>query len=49
MVERMNHYVKTMSGSGIRAFTAMAKATEDCAMLTIGEPDFNTPDAIKDA
>ena len=49
MVERMNHYVKTMSGSGIRAFTTMAKATEDCAMLTIGEPDFDTPEGIRQA
>lgn len=49
MVERMNRYVQTMSGSGIRHFTAMARATEDCAMLTIGEPDFNTPEPVKDA
>lgn len=49
MVERMNRYVQGMRPNVIRYFTAVAKKTEDCAMLTIGEPDFNTPEAIKDA
>lgn len=49
MLERMNRYVQTMDGSGIRRITAIAKSMEDCAMLTIGEPDFNTPEAIKNA
>lgn len=49
MVERMNQYVQGMRPNVIRYFTAVAKQTEDCAMLTIGEPDFNTPEAVKDA
>ena len=30
-------------------YTNMAKETPDCAMLTIGEPDFDTPEMIKAA
>jgi len=35
--------------SGIRRFTNLAKAVDDCVMLTIGEPDFDTPEEIKAA
>lgn len=49
MVEQMNRHVQGMRPNVIRYFTSVAKQTEDCAMLTIGEPDFNTPEAVKDA
>ena len=35
--------------SGIRRFTALAKSTPGCCQLTIGEPDFDTPEPIKAA
>ena len=47
MIERMNRRLRSAPVSGIRRFTALAKAQPDCAMLTIGEPDFDTPAAIK--
>lgn len=49
MLERMNRHLLSAPVSGIRRFTALAKAQPDCAMLTIGEPDFDTPDDIKAA
>ncbi len=49
MVEKMNAALRAVSPSGIRKFTALAKAEPDCLSLTIGEPDFNTPDPIKEA
>ena len=45
----LNQNLSTLKRSGIRVFTNLAKATPDCAMLTIGEPDFDTPEAIKAA
>lgn len=45
----MNQHLTHMVPSGIRRFTAMAQATPGCKMLTIGEPDFATPQAICDA
>lgn len=48
MKERMNPAVTGIAMSGIRAYSAMAKATPGCVALTIGEPDFNTPDAVKE-
>ena len=35
--------------SGIRRFTTLAQQTPGCCSLTIGEPDFDTPEAIKSA
>lgn len=35
--------------SAIRRYTNLAKQTPDCVMLTLGEPDFDTPQPIKDA
>lgn len=35
--------------SGIRLYTNMAREIPDCAMLTIGEPDLDTPLPIKEA
>lgn len=45
----MNRNILNMTPSGIRRFTALAKATPGCKMLTIGEPDFDTPAPIRDA
>ena len=45
----MNHNLDSLRRSGIRRFTNMAKEVADCVMLTIGEPDFDTPEAIKTA
>ena len=43
----MNQNILNMKPSGIRRFTALAKATPGCRMLTIGEPDFDTPSPIR--
>ena len=45
----MNRNLDRLQPSGIRRFTALAKATPDCVSLTIGEPDLDTPKAIRDA
>ena len=45
----MNKNILNMKPSGIRRFTALARATPGCKMLTIGEPDFDTPEAIRAA
>ena len=45
----MNQRILNMKPSGIRRFTALAKATPGCRMLTIGEPDFDTPAPIREA
>ena len=45
----MNKNILNMKPSGIRRFTALAKATPGCKMLTIGEPDFDTPVPIREA
>ena len=45
----MNDYVNQLIPSGIRRFTALAKATPGCVSLTIGEPDLDTPQPIRDA
>ena len=45
----MNQRLLNMKPSGIRRFTAMAKAVPGCKMLTIGEPDFDTPAPIREA
>ena len=45
----LNHNLDTLQRSGIRRFTNMAREVPDCVMLTIGEPDFDTPEPIKAA
>ena len=47
MIERLNSALNNVKKSGIRTFTAMARQVEGCMFLTLGEPDFNTPDEIK--
>ncbi|MDD3193954.1 MAG: aminotransferase class I/II-fold pyridoxal phosphate-dependent enzyme [Oscillospiraceae bacterium] len=49
MIEKMNAALLGCQPSGIRKFTALAKARPGCLSLTIGEPDFNTPDPVKEA
>ncbi len=43
----LNKNLSTLKRSAIRVYSNLARETEDCAMLTIGEPDFDTPEAIK--
>ena len=45
----MNRQLQQLQPSGIRRFTGLAKNTPDCAMLTIGEPDLDTPAPIRAA
>lgn len=45
----INHHLDPLERSGIRVFTNLAKATPDCRMLTIGEPDQATPEPIRQA
>lgn len=43
----LNSNLAPLKRSAIRVYTNLARQTPDCAMLTIGEPDFDTPEAIK--
>ena len=45
----LNQNLSSLKRSQIRVFTNLAKETPDCASLTIGEPDFDTPEMIKAA
>jgi len=45
----LNSNLMGLQRSQIRVFTNLARQTPDCAMLTIGEPDFDTPEPIKAA
>ena len=45
----LNSNLSSLKRSGIRVYTNLAREIPDCAMLTIGEPDLDTPQAIKDA
>ena len=45
----LNQNLSSLKRSEIRVFTNLARETPGCAMLTIGEPDFDTPEAIKAA
>ena len=45
----LNSNLSSLKRSQIRVFTNLARQTPDCAMLTIGEPDFDTPEIIKAA
>ena len=49
MKHRMSKELLGLAPSGIRKFTALARQVEGCVSLTIGEPDFNTPEPIKTA
>ena len=43
----LNQNLSALKRSAIRVYSNLARETEDCAMLTIGEPDFDTPETIK--
>lgn len=45
----MKNRIKEIGISGIRSFTALCSEIDDILYLTIGEPDFDTPELIKDA
>lgn len=45
----LNQNLSALKRSAIRLYTNMAKEVPGCVMLTIGEPDFDTPQAIKAA
>ena len=45
----LNRNVTRVELSGIRSFTYLVRDTPGACGLTIGEPDLNTPEEIKDA
>ena len=45
----LNSNLSALKRSPIRLFTNLARQTPGCAMLTIGEPDFDTPENIREA
>ena len=45
----LNEKLYALQRSPIRRFTNLANQTPGCIKLTIGEPDFDTPEAIKEA
>lgn len=48
MTDRLNSALGNIRKSSIREFTRIAKQVEGCMFLTLGEPDFNTPDCVKE-
>ena len=46
MKDRLNATLYQAKRSQIRQFSQMARQTPGCIALTLGEPDFDTPDAI---
>lgn len=45
----LNRNLAGLERSAIRVYTNLANQTPGCVKLTIGEPDFDTPQVIKDA
>lgn len=45
----LNHAVQGVELSGIRRFTFLVRDTPGACALTIGEPDLNTPETVKEA
>ena len=45
----LNSNLASLKRSPIRLYTNLARQTPDCVLLTIGEPDFNTPEPVKAA
>ena len=43
----LNSNLSGLKRSQIRVYTNLAREVDDCVMLTIGEPDFDTPEVIK--
>ena len=48
MRDLMNSSVFDLKRSAIREFAKLAKETPGCISLTLGEPDFNTPECIRE-
>lgn len=49
MLDYLNSALFDLKRSAIREFNRMARETPGCISLTLGEPDFNTPDPVKAA
>lgn len=49
MINQMNPTLRNAQLSGIRVITAMAQEIPDCVLLSIGEPDFDTPAPVRQA
>lgn len=45
----LSEHLAPLKRSGIRRYTNLAKTVPGCVMLTIGEPDFDTPEPVKAA
>ncbi len=45
----LSHNLSDLRLSGIRRYTALAAEVGDCVMLTLGEPEFDTPKPIVEA
>ena len=45
----LNSNLTPLKRSAIRTYTELARSTPGCAMLTIGEPDSDTPECVKSA
>ena len=43
----LNEAVYNLKRSAIREFSALARKTPGCIALTLGEPDFDTPQVIR--
>ena len=48
-MKKTNSDLALLATSGIRRFNALANATPGCVKLTLGEPEFDTPAAVKEA
>ena len=48
MKECLNEAVYSLKRSAIREFSRLAKETPGCIALTLGEPDFDTPEPIRE-
>ena len=49
MENKFNHKIEKIAVSSIRQFDTEASAIPGIIKLTLGEPDFNTPEHIKEA
>jgi aminotransferase len=48
MKDKLNQVMYKAQHSAIREFSNLAKKTPGCVALTLGEPDFDTPQMVKD-
>lgn len=49
MTPATNNDLAALATSGIRRFTALANEHDGCVKLTLGEPEFDTPAAVRNA